>query len=190
MRIISGTARGRKIDTPAGLSTRPTLDRVKESVFGSIQFEIEGRVVLDLFAGSGNLGIEALSRGAKYAVFCDSSRVCADIVSANLKKTGFTNAEVINSDFEQVLLRLKSIGQKFDLVFLDPPYASGLVQPATDMLCDLGLLSSFAIIVAEHSVNQKITIPDALSLRSEKKYRDTAVTMLEMKNTLDKGQVK
>lgn len=189
MRIIAGTARGRKLETPTGLSTRPTLERVKESVFGSIQFEIENRTVLDLFAGSGNLGIEALSRGAGYAVFCDSSRVCTDIISGNLKKLNFTNAEVINSDFEQALERQKRTVRKFDLVFLDPPYASGLAQAAIDKLCDFGLLSSFAIVVAEHSVNQKITAPKALRLRSEKKYRDTAVTMLEMKNTSDKGQV-
>lgn len=179
MRIIAGEARGRKINAPEGLSTRPTLERVKESVFGSIQFDIYGRVVLDLFAGSGNLGIEALSRGAKRAYFSDNDRGCAAIVTENLKTLGFSDrAAVYNADYSAVIERLRADGRKVDLVFLDPPYASGLVQNAMDMLCDKDVLNDGAIIVAEHSEEQVLFVPSVLHVRSEKKYRETVVTLL------------
>jgi len=179
MRIIAGIAGGRHIDAPDGLETRPTLERVKESFFGSIQFEISGRTVLDLFAGSGNLGIEALSRGADFAYFCDTQRICCGLIQSNLKKLGMDNAYVGNCGYEAMLNMLKSRNVKVGLVFLDPPYASGLVQDASDKLCELGLLTDDAIIIAEHSVQQTIEPHQGLSVRSCKKHRDTAVTILK-----------
>lgn len=177
MRIITGTAKGRKIDAPEGMDTRPTLERVKESVFGSIQFDIYGRNVLDLFAGSGNLGIEALSRGAKHAVFCDNSRTCFGVINSNLKKLGFENATVYNIDYSALIQRMQREGQAFDLVFIDPPYSSGLAQDALCMLCDADILSDDAIVVAEHDEKQVLTPPQGLNTVSRKLYRATAVTI-------------
>lgn len=181
MRVISGVARGRKFDAPVGLDTRPTLDRVKESVFGTIQFDIFGRVVLDLFAGSGNLGIESLSRGAKQAVFCDKSKTCTELIAANLKLLGLDkNTSVYNTDYKTALLQAKQSGIMFDLVFLDPPYATGLAQNAADELADMKLLSEAAIIVTEHSITQNICPPQGMYVHSRKTYRETAVTILKM----------
>ena len=179
MRIIAGTARGRKIDAPEGTDTRPTLDRVKESVFGTIQFHICDTQVLDLFAGSGNLGIEALSRGAKHAVFCDVSKNCTDLISSNLNKLGFSSFSVYNADYDTVLKKMQRDHLVFDLVFLDPPYASMLAQNAIYALCELKLLSNSAIIVAEHSIDQEIQAPPCLLIHSRKTYRETAVTILK-----------
>lgn len=180
MRIIAGEARGRRIDAPDGMDTRPTLDRVKESVFGTIQFDIYGKTVLDLFAGSGNLGLEALSRGAKQAFFCDMDYRCFDIITNNIKKLGFGEKSTVYSlNYMQMLERLNSQGQKVNLVFLDPPYASGLAQNATEALCRLNLLGDDAIIVAEHSVKQNIVCPNELYVYSQKKYRETMVTIMK-----------
>ena len=179
MRIIAGSARGRHIDAPEGMETRPTLERVKESFFGTIQFDISGRTVLDLFAGSGNLGIEALSRGAEFAYFCDMQRSCCVLIEANLKKLGMTNACVGNCTWNVFVSMLKTKGVKVGLVFLDPPYASGLVQDAIDSLCENDLLTGDAIIVAEHSKAQAIEPHEGLYVHSCKTYRDTAVTILK-----------
>lgn len=126
MRVITGTARGRRLETLPGLETRPTAERVKEALFSAIQFEIEGRRVLDLFAGSGQLGIEALSRGAQGCVFVDSSREAAEVIRRNLKAAGLTaNTQVLCQDAASYLTRH---GDRFDLAFLDPPYAAGLLE--------------------------------------------------------------
>lgn len=128
MRVITGTARGKRLQTREGDAVRPTPDRVKEALFSMIQFDIEGRRVLDLFAGSGQLGIEALSRGAREAVFVDSSRESAEIVRKNVESCGFADsARIENIGYDTYLLRK---GEPFDLAFLDPPYRTGLLQKA------------------------------------------------------------
>lgn len=128
MRVISGTARGKRLQTREGDAVRPTPDRVKEALFSIIQFGIEGRRVLDLFAGSGQLGIEALSRGAREAVFVDSSRESAEVVRKNVESCGFADSSRIeNIGYDLYLLRK---GEPFDLAFLDPPYRTGLLQKA------------------------------------------------------------
>lgn len=128
MRVITGSARGRRLITSEGEEVRPTPERVKEALFSIIQFQIEGRRVLDLFAGSGQLGIEALSRGAREAVFVDSRAESADIVEKNLESTGLSgNARVKRMDFASYL---KTNDGPFDLAFLDPPYRTGLLQRA------------------------------------------------------------
>ena len=135
MRVITGTARGRVLRTLEGEDVRPTTDRVKEAVFSIIQFEIEGRRVLDLFAGSGQLGIEALSRGAASATFVDMSKDSLSAVKYNLEHTKLgDNAKVVQTD---ALSFLKLTKDKFDIVFLDPPYASSLVTDSMKLLSDV-----------------------------------------------------
>ena len=136
MRVITGTARGRKLVTVEGTEVvRPTTDGVKEAIFSAIQFEIEGRTVLDLFAGSGQLGIEALSRGAKEAYFIDSAAVSIKAVRENLKSTGLeANARVVNMPFSAFL---KSTRAVFDIAILDPPYNYKIIQKALPHL-DIG----------------------------------------------------
>ena len=126
MRVITGTARSKKLVTPKGLDVRPTTDMVKEAVFSAVQFEIEGATVLDLFAGSGQIGIEALSRGANSAVFLDKSRDSIAAVKENLKNTELMDkATVLQMDS---LAFLQSTQQKFDFIFIDPPYEQGICQ--------------------------------------------------------------
>lgn len=145
MRVITGSARGVHLQTLPGEDTRPTTDRVKEGLFSAIQFDIEGRRVLDLFAGSGQLGIEALSRGAAHCVFVDRSAEAAAVVRKNLQAAGlFTQSQVLCLDSLSYLTRPK---ERFDLVFLDPPYNSGLLLPALTAVEPL--LNPGAIVMAE-----------------------------------------
>ena len=121
MRVITGIARGRRLKEPQGLETRPTTDRVKEGIFSSIQFEIEGRRVLDLFGGTGQMGIEALSRGAAHCTFVDLRKEAVGIIRENLKLTGLEGqATVVQRDALAFLTRCR---EKYDVIFLDPPYA-------------------------------------------------------------------
>ena len=144
MRVITGSARGRKLKTPANDDIRPTADNVKVAVFNIIQFDVEGRRVLDLFAGTGQLGIEALSRGAASAVFVDKDREALRLVRENLKSCGFT-AEVRQEDAVGVLRR----GERFDLIFVDPPYDAGLYEPVLETIKSVDNLSDGGIIICE-----------------------------------------
>ena len=143
MRVITGTARGTNLKTPDGMLTRPTADRVKEALFNVIQYEIRGEV-LDLFAGTGQLGIECLSRGAKEVTFVDQSREAIAIVKQNLKSCGF-EARVVQSDSISFLER----GEKFDLILLDPPYATNLIDKALQIINFVDILTESGIIVCE-----------------------------------------
>ena len=148
MRVITGTARGRRLKELAGMETRPTTDRVKESMFNILQFDIEGSRVLDLFAGTGQLGIEALSRGAAAAVFVEQRRDAAALVRDNLRLTGLADrARVTAGD---ALEFLKTLREKFDIVLLDPPYDAGLLEQAVAQLTAFDILNPHGIIVAEH----------------------------------------
>lgn len=145
MRVITGLARGMKIETLEGLDVRPTAERVKEAAFSMIQFEIEGRNVLDLFAGSGQLGIEALSRGAKSATFVDANTEAVKTVRSNLLHTGLSKqASVAAGDFEQFLKYTKA---SFDITFIDPPYSKGLVEKALPLV--VPHMSDGGVIVCE-----------------------------------------
>ena len=153
MRVITGTARGRKLKTPDNYDIRPTTDNVKESVFNIIQFDIEGRRVLDLFAGTGQLGIEALSRGAECAVFVERRRDALQVIRENLEACGMTDkARVVNGD---AMSYLKS-GEKFDLIFLDPPYASGLLEQALEEIVRFDICRRHGIIVAESAADKTL----------------------------------
>lgn len=147
MRVITGSARGRRLNMLPGTDVvRPTTDKVKEAVFSSIQFDIEGRRVLDLFAGSGQLGIEALSRGAHSAVFVDRSPACIDIIKQNLKITNLSDkAEVFSGDYASFLTRCNN---KFDIAFLDPPYMAGILVKALQSVTEC--MSDYGLIFCEH----------------------------------------
>lgn len=144
MRVITGTARGRKLLEPDGMAVRPTTDMVKEAMFNIVQFDIEGRRVLDLFAGTGQLGIEALSRGAAECVFVDESAKSVKLVRTNLERCAL-RGRVEQADSIGFLRR----GGKFDLIFLDPPYDSDLLEKALEVIQNVDILNDGGIIVCE-----------------------------------------
>ena len=151
MRVITGSSRGRKLVTPPGDDVRPTTDSVKESVFSIIQFSVEGRSFLDAFAGSGQMGVEALSRGASFAVFVDNGKKSLDAVRKNLEITGLSkNARVINAD---TLSYLSSCRERFDIAYLDPPYKKGLIQEALELLP--AVMNKSGIIICEHPSDEQ-----------------------------------
>ncbi len=167
MRVITGSARGRRLMTVAGAElVRPTPERVKEAMFSSIQFDIEGRKVLDLFAGCGQLGIEALSRGARSAVFVDASDASLNTVKENLKNTELeSRAKTVRSDFSVFLARNT---EKFDIIFLDPPYKSGFLKEALDGAASAA--SDSCVIFCEHP--KEIELPEKSGAFAVfKKYR-------------------
>jgi 16S rRNA (guanine(966)-N(2))-methyltransferase RsmD len=147
MRVITGKARGVHLDTLEGDMTRPTTERAKEAIFSMIQFRIEGRRVLDLFAGSGQLGLEAVSRGAEHAVLVDQSREAVGIIDRNAKKTKLDAAcTVICSDFA-AYLRTRRGRDSFDIIFLDPPYAMRAVPAAVEEICKARALKPHGLII-------------------------------------------
>ena len=148
MRVITGSARGRRLKELEGMETRPTTDRVKEGMFNVLQFDIEGRRVLDLFAGTGQLGIECLSRGASSAVFVDRRADAVKLIRENLKITELSDrARVVSGDSMEYL---KSLREKVDVILLDPPYEAGLLEPAIAHIAKFDILAPHGIIVAEH----------------------------------------
>lgn len=173
MRIITGLARGRRLKDLPGRSTRPTADRVKEGVFSALQFHIQGRRVLDLFAGTGQLGIECLSRGAGSAVFVDSCAAAAAVIRDNLALCGLTG-QVVQGD---ALAFLDTVQGPFDLIFLDPPYDAGLLPPAMERIARRCLLSPHGFLVAEHPAHQVLTAPPPLRLGRTYRYGTVAVTL-------------
>ena len=175
MRVITGTARGRKLGQLQGMDTRPTTDQVKESIFNIIQFDIEGRRVLDLFAGTGQLGIEALSRGAESAVFVERRKDALQAIRENLEACGFSDrARVVNGD---AMSYLKS-GEKFDLIFLDPPYASGLLQQALEDIARFDICRRHGIIVAESAADKTLPpLSSPYSIYREYRYGKIKLTV-------------
>ena len=158
MRVISGQYKGRKLREPADNAVRPTTDKVKESIFNIIQFDIEGREALDLFAGTGQLGIEALSRGAKSVLFADFSPEHVRLVQENLERAGVkTGAQVVRADAIDLLKR----GRRFDLVFLDPPYGSDLLERALEAIFKFDILKDNGIIVCESQTDKALPEPAA-----------------------------
>ena len=165
MRVITGLARGRRLISPEGEAVRPTADKVKEAIFSSIQFDVEGRRVLDLFAGTGQLGIEALSRGAAEAVFVDRDREAVKIVKENLKACSL-QAVVRQEDALSALRR----EEKFDLIFVDPPYDAGLYGPVLETIKSVDKLTDGGIIICEARSTEPL--PDlAAPYGKRKEYR-------------------
>lgn len=150
MRVISGMARGTKLDSIDSMETRPTLDRVKEALFNIIQNKIEDSLVLDLFSGSGSIGIEFISRGCKKAFFCEKSHEAFKMINKNLAKTKFQNkSEVFERDYINCLEILAKSNVKFDIVYIDPPYKQNLAGKAVKQIISLDLLKRDGIIVIE-----------------------------------------
>lgn len=154
MRIISGTARGRKLKELQGEETRPTTDRVKESMFNIVQFDIEGRKILDLFGGTGQLGLEGLSRGAAAAVFVDVRKDAVALIRENLESTGLAErGRAVQSDY---MAFLTGCGEKFDLVFLDPPYGTGMLEKALDAIARIDILTENGIMICESAAEHDL----------------------------------
>lgn len=166
MRVITGSARGKKLKTLEGMDVRPTSDKVKEAIFSIIQFDIPSASVLDLFAGSGQLGIEALSRGASHCVFVDKSRESIGIVRENVESVGFSKqSRILNMDSLDYLKTAKS---GLDIAFLDPPYRHNLCQEALELLCPK--MNDGAIAVCEHE--KETVLPDEVGeFKVMKRYR-------------------
>ena len=172
MRVITGKARGVVLKTPDGMATRPTSDRVKEALFNIIQFEIPAASVLDLFGGTGQLGIEALSRDAKRAVFVDEREDACRLIKENLKRTKFEgSARVIRSDY---MAYLKSCKDKFNIILLDPPYAEVFLENSLKMITEIDILQSGGIIVAEYPAEKSLELDFMRDFqRKEYKYGNT-----------------
>lgn len=180
MRVIAGKARGTRLQAPPGTAARPTSDRVKESLFNILGPRVAGARVLDLYAGSGALGIEALSRGAESAVFVDNRRTCLDTVRKNLVRTHMLQqAELILGDALAVLRRLAAEGRTFDIIFADPPYGAAALGPVAAAVAESGLLAPGGLLVMEHSRREEIASPGE-NLRRDRvrTYGDTAITIL------------
>ena len=152
MRVITGKARGVQLKTPDGMLTRPTADRVKEALFSIINFDIPGANVLDLFGGTGQLGIEAMSRGAERCVFVDAREDACKLIKENLKRTKLEGT-VIRSDFMDYLNRCK---EQFTIIFLDPPYAEEYLENAIKRITEIDILQTDGIIVAERPVGKEL----------------------------------
>ena len=176
MRVITGSARGVQLKTPEGMVTRPTTDRVKEAMFSIIHFDIPGARVLDLFGGSGQLGIEALSRGAKSAVFVDAGEPACRLIRENLKRTRLEKqASVIRSDYLQYLSRT---GEQFDIILLDPPYAEVFLENALKRITEIDILRSGGIMVAERPLGKELPWEfEGYQRSKDYKYGNTLLTI-------------
>ena len=176
MRVITGTARGVQLKTPEGIQTRPTSDRVKEALFSIIQFDVPGKRVLDLFGGTGQLGIEALSRGAKSAVFVDAGDKACKLIRENLHRCKMdNNAQIIRADYLQYL---QTCRDKFGLIFLDPPYAEVFLENALKKITEIDILESGGIIVAERPVGKALLCEfPGFSRSKDYKYGQTLLTL-------------
>ena len=186
MRIIGGKHRGSKLYTLDGLNTRPTLDRVKEPLFSILQFDLPEAIVLDLFAGSGSLGLEALSRGAKKAILCDKSRDAIHIIEKNVDKLNEkANIQIMNQDYLKALEMLKQNHEKVDIVFLDPPYETDFAENAVKIITQYKLLNEDGIIVIETDrkevVEQNINKLDLYEIYDERKYGRVELLFLKQK---------
>lgn len=181
MRIISGKARGTKLYTLESMSTRPTLDRVKESIFNIIQNDIEDSIILDLFAGSGAIGLEMLSRGAKKAVLCDKSKEAIEIIKKNIEKTHMQDkVELYNCDFKTCLEKVKN--QKFDIIYIDPPYETDFIAQSLKKIIELEIIHKQSKIILETDDEPRI-LKDIENMDVEivdkRKYGRATIVFLE-----------
>ena len=185
MRIITGKAKGIKLDTLSGDNTRPTAERVKEAVFSMLQFDIEGRRVLDLFAGSGQMGLESISRGASEAVFVERSKDAVKVIEKNIAKTRLSSyCKVITCDCMDFINRNRS--DRYDIIFLDPPYASGLYIPVLKALFANSCLKPSTMIVCESDFDELLEkepeLKNIYRIMKTSRYGKTVITVLEVVN--------
>ena len=176
MRVISGNARGVQLKTPEGMKTRPTADRVKEAMFSIIQFDLPGTRVLDLFGGTGQLGIEALSRGAKHADFVDEADSACKLIRENLKRAKMEQeGKVVRADYLEYLKRCR---ETFDIILLDPPYAEVFLENSLKMIAEIDILRSGGIMVAERPIEKELPWEFPGFVRSrDYKYGKTLLTL-------------
>ncbi|MDD4772451.1 MAG: 16S rRNA (guanine(966)-N(2))-methyltransferase RsmD [Eubacteriales bacterium] len=177
MRIITGTARGMRLETLEGDTTRPTSERVKEALFSMIQFDIEGRQTLDLFAGSGQLGLEALSRGAAKATFVDSSTDAVNIIKRNAQKTGLYSRCVITGSDWVSFIRGTAGRERYGIIFIDPPFGEKLTGEVALKLAEADLIADHAMIICESGHDEDFEIPGLRTLRRNK-YGKTYIRLL------------
>lgn len=181
MRVIAGAAKGHNLQTVAGLETRPTTDRVKETLFNIIAFDLPEASFLDLFSGSGAIGIEALSRGAVEAVFVEQAIACWEVILTNLIHTKLQErARLLRTDVFSALDRLAAEGKQFDIIFMDPPYASGLYTPVLQKIVEGGLLKQEGYLIAECSSKLTFEPPAGMRVLREKVYKTTVLLFLCM----------
>jgi 16S rRNA (guanine(966)-N(2))-methyltransferase RsmD len=180
MRIISGVSKGRRLATPKNQILRPTSDRVKESIFNILREQINGKTVLDLFAGTGNLGIEALSRGAKKAFFVEKGRQALRLIQRNLTQCRLEDqSEIIPKDVNRAIGILKQRRESFDLILMDPPYASGLIKRTLMKLNSNPIYHKDSILVIEHDRRELLPPQlDGWDLIREQRVGDTVISFL------------
>ncbi len=181
MRIIAGTARGRKFDAPKGMDTRPTLDRVKESMFGMLQFDLPGSHVLDLFSGSGNLGLEAASRGATLVVCNDRSRECVEQIRKNAELLKLDHVVKTTSlDYVECIEKFRREGSSFQFVFIDAPYADGTAALAAEKVFQSEILADGGRVLIEHAMNLPPNVADDKAKATDtRRYGTCAITIYE-----------
>lgn len=181
MRIITGTAKGCKLKTPKGWTTRPTTDRVKESLFGILGVRVVDAAILDLFAGTGNLGLEALSRGAASAVFIDQSIQSIQVIKDNAAHTKLEDrAKIVKAEAFNALQRFSQQKEQFDIIFCDPPYRKGLAQKALELAGSLELVKQGGLVIVEQAKDEPVLDGDHLFqlIRSER-YGETVIHIFE-----------
>ena len=176
MRVVAGSARGTVLKTPEGMLTRPTADRVKEAVFSILHFDVQEALVLDLFGGTGQLGIEALSRGAKRAIFVDHQQKACELIRENLRRTRFSErASVVRGDYLEYLKRTR---EQFDIILLDPPYAENFLENALNCIAEIDILRDNGIIVTERPLEKALDIQlPGFSRSRDYKYGKTLITL-------------
>ena len=179
MRIISGKYRGKKLLSPKNNTVRPTSDMIKESIFNTIQFDIQDSIFLDLFSGSGSMGIEAISRKAKFCYFIDSSKESINLINENLKTIKENNFKVLNKDYKDAIIFLKN--QIFDYIFIDPPYKMDNINEILYFLYKYKLIDSSSLIIYEKNYNLKIDYDTMFEIVKNKKYSKTEIVYLRLK---------
>lgn len=182
MYIVAGQLKGRKLKMPLDKQIRPTPGKVKEALFSMVGHELSGATVIDLFSGTGNLGLEAISRGADKVYFGEKTKMGAQLISRNMSACGVSDrCKLIRGDWEQVIAQ---IHEKTDLIFLDPPYEAGLMETCLESIWEKGLLADDGIIAAEHDARQ--TLPDTIggfTKWKDRKYGNTVITLYVVKGT-------
>ena len=187
LRIIAGELRSRKLKAPEGMDTRPTADRVKEALFSILQGRLYGARVLDLYAGSGALALEALSRGAQSAVLCDESPKACRVIQENIDSLGQNGrARLLRMKDTQALHALSQKGERFDLIFLDPPYRMD-TAPVCQMILDQGLLDARGVLVIEHSREKQPVIAPPLRLVDHRDYGAAGLSFYQLEDALEEN---